>query len=233
MSLRHGARLAALLVPALLLAPAAAAHADSVTVDDTSGDAKAVNMAVALGGFFGPTSSEGPLFLDAPDETSADIVRTTVDHARKRLTLTVQFRDLVEVDGLVPDFRIFTSKGRYALPVTVMGGRASADLLPMGGQANVSVVVNEDGSVTVTETDVKRCRTVRARFDMAHDTVVASVPTACLGSPKWVQVAAGVLRTSVTPQADGSANIAGYVDDAFRSGFSEHSRGRSARVHRG
>lgn len=232
MSLRAVTRLVAALVPALLLAPAAA-HAQTVAVDDASGDAKAVNMAVAFGGLFGPSSAEGQLFLDAPDETSADIVRTTIDHARKRLTLTIALRDLVEVDGQVPEFRIFTPRGRYALPVTVVDGQASADLLPMGGQDNVTVSVGEDGSVTVTETAVKRCRTVRARLDVAADTVVASVPTACLGSPKWVQVAAGVLRTSITPQVDGSATIAGYVDDAFRGGFSERSRGRSPRVHRG
>ena len=74
---------------------------------------------------------------------------------------------------------------------------------------------------------------MRARYDLAADTLTASVPTSCIGSPKWVQVAAGVTRKKVTPQGDGSVNLAGYVDDAFRGGVSLESLGRSAKVHRG
>jgi hypothetical protein len=74
---------------------------------------------------------------------------------------------------------------------------------------------------------------VRARHESSADTITASVPTACLGTPKWVQVAAGVSRTKVVPLADGSANIASYLDDAFRGGVSERSLGRSPKVRRG
>ncbi|NYE35169.1 hypothetical protein F4692_000273 [Nocardioides cavernae] len=65
------------------------------------------------------------------------------------------------------------------------------------------------------------------------DTVTASAPTACLGSPEWVQVAAGVSRTTFTPLPDGSVNVAGFVDDAFRGGVSMKSVGRSPKVRRG
>ena len=74
---------------------------------------------------------------------------------------------------------------------------------------------------------------MRARYESSDDTLTASVPTACLGAPKWVQVAAGVTRTKVTPLGDGSANIAGFVDDAFRGGVSFESLGRSPKVRRG
>src|SRR6187431_1007047 len=114
MTTRVGPRLLALIAPLALLAPAAA-HGVEVTVADSVGDAKAVNMAIALGGFVGPASEEGPFFLDAPAETSADVASTTIDHARKRLTLTLHFRDLVEVEGHSVEFRIRTPEGRYSL----------------------------------------------------------------------------------------------------------------------
>ncbi|CAM3590344.1 hypothetical protein [Nocardioides zeicaulis] len=233
MSPRRGARLAALLVPALLLTPVAA-HAASLTVDDASGDARAVNMGAVLGALLGGSapSADAPPFLDAPDETSVDVARTTIDHARKRLTLTVQFRDLVQVDGQAADFRIFTPQGRFELTVNQAEGRAWADLYPLGPGSGATVTV-EGNTVTITGAETKPCRTVRARYDLAADTLVTSVPTSCLGSPAWVQVRAGLVRTAVTPQADGSANVAAYVDDAFRSGISLSSMGRSQKVRRG
>ena len=82
-------------------------------------------------------------------------------------------------------------------------------------------------------TGTKPCRTVRARYDLVADTLTASSPTSCFGSPKWVQVAAGASRTVITPQGDGSVNLAGYADDAFRGGVSVKSLGRSPKVHRG
>jgi hypothetical protein len=229
---RLATRLLAVLAPAALLLPAAA-HADQVSVDDAAGDAKAVNMAVALGGLLDGSTQDGPLLLDAPAETSTDVVRTTIDHARKRLTLTVQLRDLVDTDGHSAEFRIFTPEGRYALTTGVVDGQTVADLSPLG-RSGSTVAVSEDGTVTVPEGPAtKPCRTVRARYDVGTDTLTASAPTACLGSPKWVQVAVGMSRVRVTPQADGSANIASYVDDAFRPGVSFRSLGRSPKVRRG
>ena len=92
------------------------------------------------------------------------------------------------------------------------------------------MVVLEHGA---TFTEPKPCRTVRARYDLSADTLTASAPTACLDSPTWVQVAAGVSRSKVTPQADGSVNLAAYLDDAFRGGVSLESLGRSPKVRRG
>ena len=225
MSSRLGLRLLALALPAALLAPAAA-HARVVAVDDGAGDAKAMNMGVVFGEMFDGSTADGPIFLDAPAETSADVVRTVIDHARKRLTLTVQLRDLVDTEGLSVDFRIFTPRGRYDLTAGSYGGEVRAELTQRRGAV---LVVDEDG----TFTEPKPCRTVRARYDLAADTLTASAPTACLGSPTWVQVAAGVSRTEVTPQADGSVNLAGYLDDAFRGGVSLESLGRSPKVRRG
>jgi len=228
MTTRLGLRLLALALPVAVLCPAAA-HAASVTVGDGAGDAKAINMAVAFGDLVDGTTSDGPFFLDAPAETSTDVVSTTIDHARKRLTLTVQFRDLVDTQGHSVEFRVFTPEGRYNLLIGVVGGQTVAELYP--GRASVVVTGSDDTDSSGDGT--KPCRTVRARYDLAADTLTASVPTSCLGAPKWVQVAAGVTRTKVTPQPDGSANLASYADDAFRGGVSMRSLGRSPKVRRG
>lgn len=229
MTSRLGLRLLALVLPASALLLPASALAASVSVDDGAGDAKAINMGVVLGGIFDGTTTEGPLLIDAPAETSTDVVRTTIDHARKRLTLTVQFRDLVDADGHLVNFRIFTPEGRYDLTASRLGDKTRADL-SRGGAGSIAVTSGDPATVGP---ETLPCRTVRARYDLTADTLTASVPTTCLGSPKWVQVAAAASRTKVTPQADGSVNLAGYVDDAFRGGVSIKSLGRSPKVRRG
>lgn len=227
MSLRRGARLAALLVPALLLTPVAA-HAASLTVDDAAADARAVNMGAVLGELIAGTPAEGPYLLDAPAETSTDVVGTTIDHAAKRLTVTVQFRDLVSTDGHAVELALKTPRLTYALSVTTVGGRTRGDLFPSEG---VVVVSSSDGAQP--DPAFKPCRTVRARYDLAADSLTASVPTSCLGSPKWVQVGAMAYRTQIAPQADGSANVAGFVDDAFRTDGGLQNPGLSPKVRRG
>ncbi|RYB95205.1 hypothetical protein EUA93_13155 [Nocardioides oleivorans] len=182
-------------------------------------------MGVALSDLFGASSAEGPFFLDAPAETSTDIVRTTIDHATKRLTLTVQFRDLVDVDNHSVEFRLFTPRVRYVLSARMSGARTEANLVFVGIRGKGTYHANRD--------PMQPCRSVRARYDLAADTLTASVPTACIGAQNWVQVAAVATRVKVTPMEDGSANFAGHADDAFRGGLSTESLGRSPKVRRG
>ena len=216
MSLRPATRLLAALVPALLLLPAAA-HAEQVTVDDAVGDAKALNFAAELV----EGAQDGPLFLDAPAEASVDITRTDVQHG-KRVTVSTHFRDLAESAEHSVDVRIFTPDGRFSLVASrYADGSASTQLDPDPRRA-----VEEDP-------DFRPCRSVRARYDLAADLVTVSFPAACVGGPRWVQVAVIATRVAVTPLDDGSVNLAGYGDDAFRGGLSENSRGRSPKVHRG
>lgn len=218
MLVRPGARLAALLAPVVFLLPAGAAHAEQVTIDDAVGDAKALNLG-SEGGFLGGTEAEGqPLFLDAPAETATDITRTTIQHAR-RVTVTTHFRDLAETAEHSVDLRIFTPDSRFTLSATrSTDGSGDAQLYPDAvGEAPVS----------------QRCRSVRGRYDVVAETVTMSFPAACIGKPKWIQVASGATRIQVTPIGDGSINLAGWADDAFRPSLSENSRGRSPKVRRG
>ena len=129
----------------------------------------------------------------------------------------MQVRDWSSSTGSSVNFRIFTPEGRYALTSRIAGGRTVTDFYPLG-RGGSTVFVSDDGAVTITAgEEPKPCRTVRARYDVAADTMTASVPTSCLGSPTWVQVAAGVSRDRITPQGDGSVNLASYADDAFRA----------------
>lgn len=221
MSSRLGARLAALLVPATLLLPAAA-HAETVTVDDPAGDAKALNLASELGAFFfGGGDDAQPYFLDAPNEVATDVTRTTVTHA-KRVTVTTHFRDLVDGTEHSLGMRVLTPRGRFDLSVgRSADGRGFADLAP-------AIVVTESGDVRP-----RGCRSVRGRYDLAAETVTVSFPAACINAPRWVQVSTGASRFQLTPVGDGSVNIAGFADDAFRSSLSENSMGRSPKVRRG
>jgi hypothetical protein len=48
-----------------------------------------------------------------------------------------------------------------------------------------------------------------------------------------ILAAVGATRIQVTPLGDGSVNLAGWADDAFRSSLSANSVGRSPKVRRG
>lgn len=220
MSLRPVARLVAALVPALLLLPVAA-HGETVTVDDGAGDARALNFGSDLGGFlFGAApAEEQPLLLDAPAETSTDVVRTTVQHAR-RITITTQLRDLVETSEHSMDVRIFAPDARYSLMV----GRS-----PDGTE----FALLEPPRISHDGARPRYCRSVRVRYDLTANTVTTSFPAACIDDPRWIQVGSYATRIQVTPLGDGSVNVAGWVDDAFRDHVSVRSRGKSPRVHRG
>ena len=74
---------------------------------------------------------------------------------------------------------------------------------------------------------------MRGRYDLVAETVTVSFPAACIDNPRWIQVASGATRFQVTPVGDGSINLAGFADDAFRTSLSENGMGRSPKVRRG
>ena len=218
---RLATRLVAVLAPVALLLPAAA-HAEQVTVDDAVGDAKALNLASEMGGiFFGTSGDDGPPFLDAPAETATDVTRTTIRHA-KRVTVTVQFRDLVETAEHSVDIAIRTPDDRF----NVMAARST------DGSEHVALFppLVFDESVPGRP---RPCRSVRGRYDLVAETVTVSFPAVCIGKPRWIQVQLWASRFQVTPIGDGSVNLAGWADDAFRSSLSQNGPGRSPKVRRG
>ena len=86
MSSRLGPCLVALLVPAVLLAPAKA-HAERVVTHEPVGDA----------GVLGWLADEEAELPPTPDPSPADIVRTVAAHGARRLSATVHFTDLAGV----------------------------------------------------------------------------------------------------------------------------------------
>ena len=218
---RLATRLVAVLAPVALLLPAAA-HAEQVTVDDAVSDAKALNLASDMAGlFFGTGGDGGPPFLDAPAETATDITRTTIRHA-KRVSITVHFRDLVETAEYSVSVGIRTPDERY----DVFAAR-SADGV-QDTQLSPSVLVEES-----VPGRPRPCRSVRGRYDAVAETLTVSFPAVCVGKPRWIQVEIGAARFQVTPLGDGSVNLAGWADDAFRTSLSENGMGRSPKVRRG
>jgi hypothetical protein len=100
MSPRLGSRLAAVLVTAGLLLPAAA-HAEEVVTEDATGDAQAW------------TAYQEFQYVAAPGEASVDVTSTAASLGQRRLSVAVHFRDLevrVRHQTLV---RVWTSRGAY------------------------------------------------------------------------------------------------------------------------
>ncbi len=112
MSSRLGLRLAALLVPATLLLPAAA-HAEKVVTQDSVGDV------VTL--VDGSMDLEGA--VPAPGYRGVDVVRTSVAHGANRLRLTVGFRALEKDPFQFTVLRVSTPRGAFDVVVERLGGK--------------------------------------------------------------------------------------------------------------
>jgi hypothetical protein len=208
MSPRLGARLVAVLLPAVAVLPAAA-HAEKVVTDDPAGDASQVSVVSTQG-------SDELALAPAPDETSSDIIRTVVAHGTTRLSVTVHVRDLVSgaaVDGYL---RVATPHGGFHISVEkVPGARVHADLRR-----------DNQGDV--------ECRALRASVDGAADTLSVSVPTTCLGAPRWVRIGVGLVRYEEPADGADPAAYVMFADDGHRDGdIREDDVAKGPRVHRG
>ena len=204
--LRAPSRLAALLVPLALLAPAAA-HAEKVVTNDSVGDAQVITTS------FPPVGEQVVTTEPAPDETSVDITRTVVAHGDNRLRITVRVRDLVLSSLPETYIRIVTPQQRYAVIAgRSPGSRAEAVLTRRGLEAD--------------------CRGLEARVDGTTDTVTVSLPTTCISSPRWVKVGAGIVRTDRSTEENPDGYVQ-YADDGHRDVVRENSLGLGPKVHRG
>ncbi|MBD3926597.1 hypothetical protein IEZ26_18400 [Nocardioides cavernae] len=193
--------LAALLAPVALLLPAAA-HAETVVTVDPVGDARAW------------TYFQEFQYVPAPQEASADVIRTAAAFVPRRLSVAVHLRDLQvrpRHDTLV---RIWTPRDIF----DVTAERLSAQ------RATVSVARQRG--------DAFGCRGLSVAYDGAADTVALSVPARCIGSPRWVRLG---VEVTATPEADPEAQtaIVHFADDGHRGGVSENSVGKGPRIHRG
>jgi hypothetical protein len=190
MTSRPGSLLLAVLVSAVLLLPSAA-HAEKVVTEDPAGDVVGV----------GPTEQgEDDLanLVPAPDNTSADVVRTTVDHGDSRLRVRIDLRELGGARLYFAALRVRTPARDFEVEIDDLGRKPRADMTR--------------GSKAV------ECRRLRAESDDAAARVVVTIPTVCLADPRWVQVGVGVASAEKVTNADGVEEIVVHGDDAHRAG---------------
>ena len=187
---RLATRLLALLVPAALLVPPAA-HAEKVVTTDAVADVVSI----------GPTA-QGEDDLDnlvpAPENLTADVVRTTVDHAESRLRVRIDLRALGSSRTYFAVLRVRTPAGTFEVETENLGRRPKVHLSRRSGSVE--------------------CPRLRAVSDRAAARATVTIPTSCLGAPRWVQVGAGIASVETVTTAEGVEQVTVFADDANRVG---------------
>ena len=202
MTHRLGPRLVALALPVVVLLAPSIAHAEKVVTRDAAGD-----VVQLIQNEDGSTQT-----IAAPDYAGADIVRTVVDHRAARLRVSVRFRELRRDPWQITVVRVLTPRGKYDLLVERLGGKPIVGL--KRGKKDVD------------------CGGVKARVDRRTRSVTASLPTACLDAPRWVQVGVGAVAVDEDPLSPDL--LVGYADDGHRDGdIRESSIAKGPKVHRG
>lgn len=206
MTSRLGLRLVALVVPVVLLAPAAA-HAEKVGTTDPAGDV------VSLG----PTEQGGDdldNLLPAPENLTADVVRTVVDHAGSRLRVRIDLRELGRSRNYFAVLQVRTPAGTFEVETDKLGRRPEVEMTRRGRAVE--------------------CPRLRAVGDRAAARASITIPTSCLGAPRWVQVGAGVASLETVTAADGAEQVVVFADDAHLAGtISDENLTKGPRVRRG
>lgn len=194
-------RLLAVLMPMALLALPVVAHAEKVVTEDSAGDVQLLD--------FGSDEDLQP----APDYVASDITRTAAAYGTTRLRVTVHFRDLLNTALLRTEVRVRTPEGPYFLTTVRVPGK----------RVRTTFGRPQEGDL--------ECRGVAGRFDGVGDTVTISVPAACIGSPRWVQLAVTAIGAEeASLDAD---ELVLHLDDAHRDAIRPHSMATGPRLHRG
>ncbi|WP_134766532.1 hypothetical protein [Nocardioides sp. 1609] len=177
-----------LLAGAVLAGAPVAAHAETWTHHDATGDVVTASE---------PEETIRP----DPANRSADIRRVTVSHAAARVRVVVRLRDLQRGDQL--------SQVLLKMP---SGDLAVAQMLRMSGRTELDVSVLSDDPASDPE-----CEDATGSLRPGQDRVVLSVPRQCLGEPRWVRVAALHMAVS-GPRDEVVSVDDGFRDDGYRGG---------------
>ena len=206
MTARLGLRLLAAALPVVLFAPVAA-HAERLETTDPAGDV------VSLG----PTEQgEDDLdnLLPAPDNLTADVVRTVVDHSGSRLRVRIDLRELGRSRNYFAVLQVRTPAGTFEVETDNLGRRPEVEM--------------------TRRSRAVECPRLRADSDRATARALITIPTACLGAPRWVQVGAGIASLETVTAADGAEQVVVYADDAHRVGtISDENLAKGPKVRRG
>ena len=179
----------ALVAPAVLLVPAAA-HAEKVETTDPAQDVVGVLLGVEEGV---PEQT-----VPAPDQAAPDVVRTVVDHRTRLVRVRVELRDLATGAPEATVLHLRTPSGRFEVESDSLDRPTTTEMTK--------------GSRAV------ECRGLRSVIDRAADRITLTVPTRCIGAPRWVQAGVGVVSLGAFLAEPASGEPMAYADDAHRAG---------------
>jgi hypothetical protein len=149
--------------------------------------------------------------VPAPDYAGVDVVRTAVAHGAQRLRVGVRFRNLERDPFQFTVIHVSTPQGGYELVVERLGGKPITSLVR--GRKDVD------------------CRGLKTKVDLGEETVTTSLPTSCLGAPRWVKVGVGAVALAADQASPELAAV--YADDAHRDGEIRDRIAPGPKVHRG
>jgi hypothetical protein len=136
-------------------------------------------------------------FTPAPANRTVDIVRTVVDHGDDRMRVSVKFRELGRDPFLFLGARVQTPRAEFDVAVQYL-------------RRKPRVVGLVNGS------DVIECRGVSTSVYRSTRSITLSVPTSCLGDPRWVRVGLGAEGLDLDQEDPEVPGV--YSDDANRFG---------------
>lgn len=167
-----------------LLLPSAAAAA-TISIDDAAGDTWQMTQDEQTG---------AETYHPAGTQLNVDLTRTVVKHTSGKLVLKATYETL----------RGAQNRYYFAARVRTDEGlkrEVGVETFTRQGWRGASFMTKASGREV-------RCSGMTHDVDYAADTVRLTVPRACLGKPRWVQVAVGAFAV-----AEGSADFTLYVDN--------------------
>lgn len=170
-SLRRLALLAAG-IAALTSVTTGAAHAERLKFSDKQGDVWSLDMNEIPDDL---DSFRDLPFESAPGVRNGDIERTTLVHGPRNVTVRVDFVALRRVGEFRDDFLMFrTNEGQRRMVMLFAGeGMWRGDMFILKPRTGEEVDCG-----------------AQHKIDYAADTVSITMPRACLGDPRWVQLRA-------------------------------------------
>jgi hypothetical protein len=193
----------AALVVAAVLGPAGVASAQTETLKDGTGD--------VWQNFYDVPTGEAS-YEPAGSPPNTDLTRLTITHERKLLTVKAKWAELVADNDVKTGIEAFLR-------------------LANGDDALLVFHINDDWHhpyvglrLLPHETPgkghwVRDCSGLAATINLKRDTMTATVPTTCLGKPRWVQVHA--LAGSGSEDENGQAATS-YQDSAHSDGYDDY-----------
>lgn len=159
-------------VMAFALAPVGAASAQTVSVSDGSSDTWQVSWDIHVPG--------SETYTQVGSVPNADVTKMTVSHTRKLIEVTATYVDLVHDDDYQPEigewFRLDDGTGAM-LTLSVEDSWRKPEVF--------FVKRSVDGPWAARQRS--RCVGVTSKMDFKRDTWTTTLPTSCLGAPRWVQ----------------------------------------------